>query len=56
MHVLQTLLTQASVVLSERLEGDNRRDENHPGIPCQHQTAPDAEQWLAPSSPEGGCA
>lgn len=40
MHVLQTLLTQASVVVSEPWEGGDRRDKNHLGIPCHHQTDP----------------
>lgn len=37
MHVLQTLLTQASVVVSGHLEGGNRRDKNHLSIPSHPQ-------------------
>lgn len=38
MCVLQTLLTQAPVVVSEHLEGGNRRDKKHLSIPCHHHT------------------
>lgn len=52
MHVLQTLLTQASVVVSERLEGIKTIS----AFPVTTKQTSDSEQWLSRPSPAGDCA
>lgn len=51
MHVLQTLLTQAPVVVSGHLGGGNRKNTNHLCIPCDPKRVP--EQWLSLCFPVG---